>query len=155
MVSQRARRIWGHIAWTAAVWFTILNGFVVGYGSVWFQLFGDTADAEDYHVSLGGYAAAAAVLTFAVPAIAGYRGPRWLTWPAVGFATLYAILAFRSALLAGEHPVRFPTSHASTYWDGVGGVVWAPWTWVLVILGVAGTVRLLRHPTAPGEPRAA
>ena len=36
---------------------TIATGFVVGYVSVWFQLFGETADREDYLVSLGGYAA--------------------------------------------------------------------------------------------------
>ncbi|MFC5728614.1 MULTISPECIES: hypothetical protein [Nocardioides] len=26
----------------------------------------------------------------------------------------------------------------NSVWDGVGGVLWAPWTWALVALGIRG-----------------
>ena len=72
---------WITTAWVAAVLATALNGVVVGYGAVWFQLFGESADAEDYLVSAGGYGAAAVVLLLAVPAILTHRAPRWRSCP--------------------------------------------------------------------------
>ena len=40
-----------------------------------------------------------------------------------------------------------------TAWDGIGGVLWAPWTWVLIVLGIRGLYRLVagRRPPA-GRP---
>ena len=82
MLSAHARHVWVTACWVGAVAATALNGVVVGYGVVWFQLFGETADAEDYLVSAGGYGAAAVVLVLAVPGILTHRGPRWLAWAA-------------------------------------------------------------------------
>ena len=58
---MRARRV----LWVLAVVATTVNGFVVGYGAVWFQLFGEQADRGDYLTSAGGYLGAAAVLALA------------------------------------------------------------------------------------------
>jgi len=30
----------------------------------------------------------------------------------------------------------------NTAWDGIGGVLWGPWTWALIGLGVHGLYRL-------------
>jgi hypothetical protein len=137
------------VGWVGAVAATVLNGVVVGYGAVWFQLFGDTADAEDYAVSAGGYAAAAVVLALAVPAILAHRGPRWLLWPTGAAAVVLGLLAVRSAAISAQ--TTSGASPMNTAWDGIGGVLWAPWTWALVALGVHGLYRRLadRHdPTA-------
>lgn len=59
MVTAWARRVWVSLGWISAVSATALNGVLVGYGAVWLQFFGETARAEDYRVSAGGYGAAA------------------------------------------------------------------------------------------------
>jgi hypothetical protein len=149
MVSMGSRRTWMAVGWVGAVAATVLNGVVVGYGAVWFQLFGDTADAEDYAVSAGGSAAAAVVLALAVPAILAHRGPRWLVWPTGAAAVVLGLLAVRSAAVSAQ--TTSGASPMNTAWDGIGGVLWAPWTWALVALGVHGLYRRLadRHdPTA-------
>lgn len=137
----RRRPWWAGSAWVLAVVATALNGVVVGYGVLWLQFFGDTPDAEDYTVSAGGYGAAAAVLALAVPAVLAFRGPRWLAFPAGVSAALLGLLALGSAAAAAgavrdDRPI-------DTVWDGVGGVLWAPWTWVLVVLGLRAVLRLL------------
>ncbi len=142
MVSPRTRRLWTTVAWVFAVTATALNGIAVGYGAVWFQLFGETADAEDYRVSAGGYGAAAVVLALAVPAVLAHRAPRWLAWLAGSSAVVFGLLAAMSA--AESTTAEQDPSPVSGTWDGVGGVLWAPWTWALVALGVHGVYRLSR-----------
>ena len=131
---RAARRTGSTVGWVSAVTATAVNGVVVGYGVVWFQLFGETADAEDYLVSAGGYGAAAVVLALAVPGILTHRGPRWLAWVAGMAAAILGLLAASS--MAASMQAEPGASPISTAWDGVGGVVWAPWTWVLVALGL-------------------
>jgi hypothetical protein len=128
------------VAWLLAVGATLLNGLVVGYGAIWFQLFGDSPDREDYQVSAGGYAAAAVVLALAVPALLTHRGPRRVAPVACVAAVLLGLLALTSAVRAAGHEQE--GAAVSTVWDGVGGVVWAPWTWVLVVLGLHGLLLL-------------
>ena len=142
MVPAGTRRAWVTAGWIAAVVATAPNGVIVGYGTVWFQLFGETADAEDYRVSAGGYGAAAVVLVFAVVGILTHRAPRWLASAAAVAAVVLAILAINSVTSAADaEPSHLPVNGV---WDGVGGVVWAPWTWVLVGLAVHGLYRLVR-----------
>jgi hypothetical protein len=139
MVPEGRPRRWVTIGWVVAVVATALNGLVVGYGAIWFQLFGESADAEDYQVSAGGYGAAAAVLALAVPAILAHRAPRWLVWPAGFSAVILGLLAVGSISASSRaEPVRSPIN---TAWDGIGGVLWAPWTWALVALGLHGVYR--------------
>jgi hypothetical protein len=123
---------------------TILTGLVAGYGVVWFQIAGSTPDAEDYQMSAGGYATAAALLAAALPALVAFRGPRWLMFGSSWFAALYLVLAVRSTVLASG--VDDPGPGINTALDGVGGVVGTPWSWILVLLGLTGTVRLARRP---------
>ena len=142
MVGTRAGSRWITAGWVGAVLATALNGIVVGYGAIWLQFFGETADAEDYSVSAGGYGAAAVVLALAVPAIWTHRAPRWLVWPAGVSAAVLGLLAVRSAAAASR--AEAVSAPINTAWDGIGGVLWAPWTWVLVGLGVQGLYRLAR-----------
>ena len=142
MLTAHARHVWVTACWVGAVTATALNGVVVGYGAVWFQLFGETADAEDYLVSAGGYGAAAVVLVLAVPGILTHRGPRWLAWAAGASAAVLGLLAAGS--LAASTRAEQSASPVSTGWDGIGAVMWAPWTWVLVALGVQGLYRLVQ-----------
>ena len=152
MGSTRARSRWVAAAWVGAVTATVLNGILVGYGALWLQLFGESADAEDYSVSAGGYGAAAAVLALAVPAILTHRAPRWLAWPAGVSAAVLGLLAIRSAAASARaEPVSSPIN---TVWDGIGGVLWAPWAWVLVALGIQGLYRMAsRGLPGRGTPR--
>lgn len=140
MVGVPARRAWVTAGWVFAVVATALNGVVVGYGAIWFQLFGETADAEDYRVSAGGYGAAAVVLVMAVPAVLTHPAPRWLVWPAAMSAAVLGLLAVNSAAAAADAE---PSSSINTAWDGIGGVLWAPWTWALIALGVHGLYRIV------------
>lgn len=152
MAGAGGRRTWMvPLAWTGAVLATVLNGVVVGYGAVWFQLFGDSADAEDYAVSAGGYGAAAGVLAFAVVAILTHGGPRWLVWPTGTCAVVLGLLAGRSgadAASADGHP-----ADVNTAWDGIGGVLWAPWAWMLVALALHGLWLRLRPGRGARAPR--
>ena len=50
LVGPRAIRVW----WWVVIIGVALNGVVVGYGAIWFQLFGETADRSDYLVLAGG-----------------------------------------------------------------------------------------------------
>jgi hypothetical protein len=143
MATPRARSGWIAAAWVCAVTATVLNGIVVGYGAIWLQFFGETADAEDYAVSAGGYGAAAVVLALSVPAILTHRAPRWLVWPAGVSAAILGLLAARSAA-ASDQTDAVPDP-INTAWDGIGGVLWAPWTWLLVGLGIQGLYRMSRR----------
>ncbi len=143
MVGPRARSRWVAAAWVGAVTATVLNGIVVGYGAIWLQFFGETADAEDYSVSAGGYGAAAVVLALAVPAILTHPAPKWLVWPAGVSAAALGLLAIRSAAASAQ--AEAVSSPINTAWDGIGGVLWAPWTWALVALGIQGLYRIVRR----------
>ncbi|WP_162794541.1 hypothetical protein [Nocardioides houyundeii] len=124
---------WLMYALCCAVPPTLLNGLVVGYGSLWFLIGGSTPDAGDYALSTGGYAAAALVLALAVPALLGHGGSGWLIAIATVCAPLLTVLALTSAVSW----FRTPTPHAYwTFWDGVGAVLWGPWTWLLLAVGV-------------------
>lgn len=73
MITGLTRAIWTNVVLASGAVLTALTGFVVGYGSIWFQI-GGRPDAEDYQVSAGGYAAAAVVLVAAIPAVIAFRG---------------------------------------------------------------------------------
>ncbi len=126
-----------------AVLLTIAGGFVVGYGAVSLQFFGETADSEDYQVSAGGYAAAAVALGLGVAAVLGYARVRWPALLSAAAAAVYLLLAARSAWLAASS--TDPGFGINTAWDGVGGVLGMPWTWPLLLFGLTGAVRLVRH----------
>lgn len=142
-VRAARRHKWAAVGWFGAVTATVLNGILVGYGAIWFQLFGDVADVDDYAVSAGGYGAAALVLALAVPAIVAHGRPKWLVWPTGMSAALLGLLALGSA--HSTHAGQGVTP-MNTVWDGIGGVLWAPWTWVLVTLGIHGLGRIMASP---------
>jgi hypothetical protein len=141
------RRIWANIGWATAVLLTIGTGFVVGYGSIWLQLFGDRPDSGDYRISAGGYACAAVVLALGAVGILSYRGPLVLAGVSAAFAAVYVLLALRSVQLAAAAE---PDGYDSAL-DGVGGVIATPWTWPLVVLGVLGPIRSVRRRTISGR----
>lgn len=109
-----------------------LNGVVVGYGALWFQLFGESPDRDDYLVSMGGYAAAA--LLVAVATVSNFlRG--WPAW--FGYAGTVASVALGLGALVSWSRVRIMEDRGpgiSGVWDGVGGVVALPWSWAIVVL---------------------
>ncbi|MEO5608611.1 MAG: hypothetical protein ABIQ61_09650 [Ornithinibacter sp.] len=140
MTAVPSRRTRVTLAWVGAVLVTALNGALVGYGAIWLQFFGDSPDAGDYLLSAGGYGAAAAVLAFAVAAMLTHDGPRWLAWQTVALSCALALMATSSAIRAAQEEPSSSTT--DTVWDGIGGVLWGPWTWALVLLGLHGAHRL-------------
>jgi len=140
MTATAARHVAVTLAWVGAVAVSALNGVAVGYGAIWLQFFGDSPDAADYRMSAGGYGAAAVVLALAVPAMLARGGPRWLVLPTVVTACVLGVLAGGSALRATE--AEEPSRAYDGAWDGIAGVLWGPWTWVLLALGVQGLYQL-------------
>lgn len=140
MVGTSVRRTRISAGLGLAVLATVLNGVVVGYGVLWFQLFGDAPDVDDYRVSAGGYGAASLVLALAVAALLAHRAPAWLAWLSGASATVLCLLAVGSA--ARSRTAEQGLLPVDTVWDGIGGVLWAPWTWALVVLGLRGLLRL-------------
>lgn len=111
---------------------TALNGIAVGYGALWFQLFGESPDRDDYLVSMGGYAAAALLLAVATVSNLLRRWPVWFAYSG-GIASAALGLG---ALVSWSHLriVKDPGPGISGVWDGVGGVIALPWSWAIVVL---------------------
>ncbi|GAA2124130.1 hypothetical protein GCM10009843_20500 [Nocardioides bigeumensis] len=127
---------------------TILNGLVVGWVSVWFQLFGDTADRDDYLVSTGGYAAGAVAGLLGLLALRRLEVTSWVFWLCAVGAGCLVPLALSSLSSAGSADDR--GAGIDTWVDGAGGVLALPWTWVVVVLGLLALVgRGPRRATSP------
>lgn len=141
-VNSATRNIWANVLFATCIALTVLNGVVVGYGAIWFQIGGSGADAEDYQISAGGYGAAAFALLAVVPGVLGFARPRVLALVCTISAVIFALLAVRSAGLASEAYDRGPGINSP--WDGIGGVLLLPWSLALVVLGVLGVGRLAR-----------
>jgi hypothetical protein len=130
---------------------TIATGFVVGYVSVWFQLFGETADREDYLVSMGGYAAGAAAGLIGLLSLRRLAVAPWVFWMCcIGALCLVplALASYTSAQSAERDSVVI-----SPWTDGAGGVLACPWVWVVVVLGLLALLgRGPARVTAPAAP---
>lgn len=126
---------------------TTLNGIVVGYGALWFQLFGESPDRDDYLVSMGGYAAAAVLVAMATMSNFLRRWPVWFAYSG-GIASAALGLG---ALDSWYHLriVKDPGLGISGVWDGVGGVIALPWSWAIVVLFLLS----LRKPRSGPVPR--
>ena len=107
----------GPSGWVSAVTATAVNGVVVGYGVVWFQLFGDRR-CRGLPGLRGRLGAAAVILRWRCPD-PDPPGPRWLAWATGMAAAILGLLAASSmrSVHAGESRCIAPTS---TGWDGVG-----------------------------------
>jgi hypothetical protein len=132
----RARRV----QWRVAVAATTLNGLVVGYGAVWFQLFGDRADRADYLTSAGGYLGAALVLALAPLTLLSPPQRRWGgsvgSWWAGAAALLLAVLGLSS--LGTGMGMDEPTGPFGGLDDGLGAVMLWPWCWLLLWAAARG-----------------
>lgn len=128
-LEERVSPRW-RLAWWVCWVLTALNGVVVGAGSVWFQLFGESPDRGDYLVSAGGYLTAAAVLGLAVVPARGRGIPAWALIAVTVVALCLAVAGLRSLSEAAELPAhRRPSAGVA---DGIGGVIFLPWCWVLL-----------------------
>lgn len=118
---------------------TVLSGLVIGWLAVAFQLFGESADAEDHEVAAGAYAASAVVLVLGAFVARGSRAPRWqLVW-ALGWAAVLVVLTLSSVSEASAMLDHGPGING--WKDGVGGALACPWTWPLVLLGLYEPLR--------------
>jgi hypothetical protein len=133
----RGRR--GLVTWWVLISCTAVNGLVVGYGSLHFLQFG--LSREDYLVSGGGYAAAGAVLMLAAVGAAGWRAPQSVV---VGSAMLTVMSVAGAVWSFGIAATFAPHDGWDSPWDGVGGVLAGPWTWLLLLCGILGVSRLIR-----------
>lgn len=134
---------WFSVVLVTAAALTALNGFVVGYGAVWFQLFGTGPDRDDYLVSAGGYLSAATLLALAATAGVLRGGRPWLGYAAGSVGAVLALCGVGSWHEAAVVEDRGPGING--VWDGVGGVVAWPWAWaVAALLVVAARHRARR-----------
>ena len=104
--------------------------------SVWFQLFGETADRGDYAVAAGVSAGGAVFSALASLAARLCRAPRWLTvwcWVSTGLLVVVAI-ACRSN--AGDTDLD-PASSYDTVGSGFTTTLQMPWCWLVVAALVA------------------
>lgn len=124
--------------WTSAV-LTALNGFVVGAGSVWFQLFGEAPDRGDYLVSAGGYLTAGAVLVVGLGAVADVGISR----AAAGLVLVVAVALLLAGVGSLQNAADLPPHNrpSAGVLDGIGGVILLPWSWAQVWLGARGLLR--------------
>lgn len=130
----------------AAATLTALNGVVVGYGAVWFQI-GGSPDRDDYLVSSGEYAAAALLIASAVAGNIFRRGAAWFDYA----GSLTAVLLGIAALVSWSQ-ARVVEDHGagiSGAWDGVGGVIALPWSWAIVVLLILSVRHRLRTADTP------
>jgi hypothetical protein len=133
-----SRQFWVGLLLGVSVVSTALTGLVVGWFAVYFQLFGESADADDYRMAAGGYGAAALLLCAGALAVRTWRAPTWeLIWAVAGAAVL-ALLAMDAL---SEATRAEPGAGYSGWIDGAGGVAACPWTWPLVVLGIWGPLQ--------------
>jgi hypothetical protein len=130
----------------AATTLTALNGVVVGYGALWFQI-GDSANRDDYLVSSGGYAAASLLIASAVAGNLLRRGAAWFSYAGSVTAVLLGVAAVVS--WSQGRVVEDRGAGISGVWDGVGGVVLLPWSWAIVVLLVLSVRHRLRTADTP------
>jgi hypothetical protein len=127
------------VLWWSMLGLVVFTGVVVGYGSLFFQFFGDRADREDHLVSAGGYLTAGAVCALA--ALSAVRQVRPARLGVAGCAAVVlTLLGLSSWRGAAALPVD-PSPFANGVVDGVGGVLLTPWTWVLVGLSAYDLLR--------------
>ena len=126
---------------------TMLNGFVVGYGAVWFQLFGEQADRGDYLTSAGGYLGAAVVLALTPVAMLSPQRRRWAgaawSWCALAVAGVLTLAGMAS--LSSGLSMEGPTDSFGGVDDGLGGVLLWPWCWLLVWAAGRGALDRIRR----------
>ncbi|MEV4277525.1 hypothetical protein [Actinoplanes xinjiangensis] len=138
----RGRR--GLVTWWVLISCTAVNGLVVGYGSLHFLQF--SLNRGDHLVSGGGYAAAGAVLAVAAAGAAGWRAPVSVVLGSAVLAVGSAACAVWSFGVAARFP---PDAGRDGPWDGVGGVLAGPWTWLLLLCGSLGVIRLIGRRRGP------
>lgn len=120
---------------------TAASGLMIGRFLVWFQLFGDTADASDYEAAAGAYAASAVVLLLGAAAVRILGGPLWqLVLASVSSVVLVVLTGYA---LVESTAAEAGSSYVS-WTDGAGGALACPWTWPLVVLGGYALVLRLR-----------
>lgn len=139
--TRSGRRVVGVTGLAVAVLAAWLNGVVVRWFSVEFQLFGETADRSDYLVGAGACAATAALLFVALLAMLAFRPPWWLqvgTAIGVGTQLAFAITAYRS----GQDLA--PGLADDTFVDGVRAAFVVPGSWPLLVVLVVAVVTAVR-----------
>lgn len=129
---------WRNLGLGLGILLTGATGLVVGWFNLYFHFFGESADAEDYAVATGAYAAAAAALLLGALATWAWTAPRWQLVLALLSAGLLAIFALDAAASISSAE---PGSGINSWPDGAGGVLVCPWTWPLVVLGIWGPLR--------------
>ncbi len=118
-----------------------LNGFVIRYFAVDFQLMGSQPSRGDYLAAAGGAATLAVLIAAAALPLAILRAPVSL-WvfglAAAGTQVAVAIDAYSSSQEAGDD------STFSTWIDGVFAAFWVPLSWPLLLMLVVAAMGTLR-----------
>jgi hypothetical protein len=117
---------------------TTLSILVLGWLTVWFQLFGETASRGDYIEAAGLYDAGAVLMLLASVAAWLSRAPRWLAWWCWISTGLFALLSL-GAHQSSADPDLDPAT-TETWFGGVTMALLVPWIWLVPLALVAALV---------------
>ncbi len=125
---------------------TALSGVAIGW---WAKLaIAAYPSAQQQSQAAGAYGAAALVLMLGAAALVDYGTTRWQTWMALTAAAVMLWLTASAAPSIGHaSPSRFDDG---SWVDGALWVLACPWTWPLIVVGMAVVSRrslrsLLNH----------
>ena len=126
-----------------------LSILVLGWLTVWFQLFGETASRGDYIVAAGTYDVGALLMLVASLAVWVSGAPRWLAWWCWISTGLFVLLSLGAHQSAGDRDLD-PATTSDTWSGGVTTALLIPWIWLVPVALVAAAVTRRRASRASG-----
>ncbi len=118
--------------------------------TVWFQLFGETADRGDYAVASGVTAGGVVFLALAAAAAHLTRAPLWLRWWCWLGLVVMAVTAATCHSQASDPDLDAAASY-DTFGSGFQTTLMMPWNWLVVaalLAALAARYRLSAGPAA-------
>jgi hypothetical protein len=130
---------------------TTLSILVLGWLTVSFQLFGETASRGD-HIEAAGLYDAGAVLMLVASLDAWVCGaPRWLAWWCWISTGLFVLLSMGAHQSSGDRDLD-PATATETWSGGVTTALSVPWIWLVPVALVAALVTRRRASRTNGGP---
>jgi hypothetical protein len=135
---------WVHVVLAIGALSATPSILVLGWLSVSFQLFGETASRGDYIVAAGLYDVGALMMLMASLAAWVSRAPRWLAWWCWASTGLFVLLSASAHQHASDRDLD-PATTTDTWSGGATTALSIPWIWLVPIALVAALVTRYRQ----------